>query len=68
MYSDFCNGNFSAKCNESALARHVVDEDWPLERVVSMVVPLFFGLIGLAGLLGNVLVVVGKCINIYEIK
>lgn len=60
MYYDFCNGNLSAKCNESALARPVVEEDWPLERVVSMVVPVFFGLIGLAGLLGNVLVVVGK--------
>lgn len=58
MYSDFCNGNLTAKCNESA--RPVVDEDWPLERVVSMVVPVFFGLIGLCGLLGNVLVVVGK--------
>lgn len=60
MYHDFCNGNLSAKCNESALSRPVVEEDWPLERVVSMVVPLFFGLIGLGGLLGNVLVVVGK--------
>lgn len=60
MYYDFCNGNLSAKCNESVLPRPVVDEDWPLERVVSMVVPVFFGLIGLGGLLGNVLVVVGK--------
>lgn len=57
MYHDFCNGNLSAKCNET---RPVVEEDWPLERVVSMVVPLFFGLIGLGGLLGNVLVVIGK--------
>lgn len=38
----------------------MMEEDWPLERVVSMVVPVFFGLIGLAGLLGNALVVVGK--------
>ncbi len=60
MYYDFCNGTLSTKCNESALARATVEEDWPLERVVSMVVPLFFGLIGLGGLLGNVLVVVGK--------
>lgn len=34
--------------------------DWPLERVVSTVVPVFFGIIGLAGLLGNALVIVGK--------
>lgn len=32
-------------------------EEWALERVVSTVVPVFFGLIGLAGLLGNALVV-----------
>lgn len=37
-------------------------EEWPLERVVSAVVPLFFGIIGLAGLLGNVLVVLGEFI------
>lgn len=59
MYYDYCNGNLSEKCNESASARPVAEEDWPLERVVSMVVPVFFGLIGLGGLLGNVLVVVG---------
>ncbi|KAJ6635357.1 Allatostatin-A receptor [Pseudolycoriella hygida] len=58
MYYDICNGNLSEKCNESALARPVIDEDWPLERVVSMVVPVFFGLIGLAGFVGNGLVVI----------
>ncbi|KFB38431.1 hypothetical protein ZHAS_00005794 [Anopheles sinensis] len=31
-----------------------------IERVVSMMVPVFFGFIGLAGLLGNGLVVLGK--------
>lgn len=60
MYYDLCNSNLSVKCNQSALARPIAEEDWPLERVVSMVVPVFFSLIGLAGLLGNVLVVVGK--------
>lgn len=60
MYYDFCNGTLSTKCNESTLTRAGVEEDWPLERVVSMVVPVFFGLIGLGGFLGNVLVVVGE--------
>jgi hypothetical protein len=39
----------------------VVDEEqWPLERIVSIVVPFCFGIIGLAGLLGNALVVMGE--------
>lgn len=37
-----------------------LDVDWPLERVVSMIVPVFFGIIGFAGLLGNALVILGK--------
>lgn len=36
-------------------------EEWGMERTVRIVVPLFFGVIGLAGLLGNALVIVGKC-------
>lgn len=36
------------------------DETVQLQRVVTWVVPLFFGIIGLAGLLGNALVVIGK--------
>lgn len=32
----------------------------PLERVVSAIVPAFFGVIGVAGLLGNVLVIFGE--------
>lgn len=36
------------------------ETDWPLEAVVSIVVPFFFGMIGLAGLLGNALVVLGE--------
>lgn len=36
------------------------DESKALQRVVSWVVPLFFGIIGLAGLLGNALVVIGE--------
>ncbi|XP_061392894.1 allatostatin-A receptor-like, partial [Musca vetustissima] len=34
-----------------------IEADWPLERVVSMIVPVFFGIIGFAGLLGNALVI-----------
>lgn len=36
------------------------ETEWSLERVVSMVVPVFFGIIGLIGLMGNALVVIGK--------
>lgn len=32
----------------------------PLERVVSAIVPAFFGVIGVAGLLGNALVIFGE--------
>ncbi|XP_037938682.1 allatostatin-A receptor [Teleopsis dalmanni] len=32
-------------------------DNWPLERVVSTIVPVFFGIIGFAGLLGNALVI-----------
>lgn len=35
------------------------ESEWPLERVVSMVVPVFFGIIGLIGLMGNALVIIG---------
>lgn len=38
-------------------------EGWGLERVVSTVVPVFFGFIGLAGLLGNTLVVLVVAAN-----
>ncbi|XP_065363548.1 allatostatin-A receptor [Calliphora vicina] len=34
-----------------------MDVEWPLERVVSTIVPVFFGIIGFAGLLGNALVI-----------
>lgn len=36
------------------------ESEWPLERVVSTVVPVFFGIIGLIGFMGNLLVIVGK--------
>ncbi|XP_017156549.1 allatostatin-A receptor isoform X1 [Drosophila miranda] len=32
-------------------------DSWPLERIVSTIVPVFFGIIGFAGLLGNGLVI-----------
>lgn len=50
-----CRGN-----NLTNESEQNVEEDWPMERVVSAVVPVFFGVIGLAGLLGNALVIVGK--------
>uniref|UniRef100_A0A1B0BQ99 G-protein coupled receptors family 1 profile domain-containing protein n=1 Tax=Glossina palpalis gambiensis TaxID=67801 RepID=A0A1B0BQ99_9MUSC len=36
------------------------DDTWPLERIISAIVPIFFGIIGFAGLLGNALVILGK--------
>ncbi|XP_055374801.1 allatostatin-A receptor [Condylostylus longicornis] len=36
---------------------------WSVEKVVSMVVPVFFGIIGLAGLLGNALVILVVVFN-----
>lgn len=63
MYYDLCNGSLTTTimypCDENN-SKLAIDEDWPLERVVSMVVPVCFGVIGLAGLLGNILVVVGE--------
>lgn len=67
MYYDLCNSSLisaqdeeiSNLCNNNNSDRNI-DEDWPMERVVSAVVPVFFGVIGLAGLLGNALVIVGK--------
>lgn len=38
-------------------------DNWPLERIVSIIVPVFFGIIGFAGLLGNALVILGKSFN-----
>ncbi|XP_043864539.1 allatostatin-A receptor [Drosophila mojavensis] len=38
-------------------------EIWPLERVVSIIVPVFFGIIGFAGLLGNALVILVVVVN-----
>lgn len=68
MYYDLCNGSVTVNplvlCHEpSSTAEPLeVDTDWPMERVVSMVVPVFFGIIGLAGLVGNALVILGECV------
>lgn len=59
------DGNFM---NGSMLPDNLLDMDlerdggdnWPLERIVSIIVPVFFGIIGFAGLLGNALVILGK--------
>lgn len=66
--SNWPNGsNCTAMGNSSAMPDNLLEMEfemdsgnWPLERVVSMVVPVFFGIIGLAGLLGNALVILGK--------
>lgn len=64
MYYDLCNGSVTANpqipCYENVTEEINIDSEWPLERVVSTVVPVFFGIIGLAGLLGNALVVLGE--------
>ncbi|XP_030568770.1 allatostatin-A receptor [Drosophila novamexicana] len=38
-------------------------DNWPLERIVSIIVPVFFGIIGFAGLLGNALVILVVVVN-----
>lgn len=40
------------------------DESMQLQQVVRIVVPTFFGIIGLSGLLGNALVVLGESLYI----
>lgn len=49
--------------NASACPFYVNDTEWPLEKIVSMIVPVFFGIIGLIGLMGNALVIIGKWIS-----
>lgn len=58
------NGTIYSMCNTSGNGNSTScggDSEWPLERIVSMVVPVFFGIIGLIGLMGNALVIIGKC-------
>lgn len=43
-----------------SLCKAATESEWPLERVVSTVVPVFFGIIGLIGLMGNALVIIGE--------
>lgn len=59
------NGTNYSMCNTSnanltSCPIYGNDTDWPLERIVSMVVPVFFGIIGLIGLMGNALVIIGE--------
>lgn len=65
MFYDPCSGNVTANpqipCDEFNITEEIsLDSDWPLERVVSTIVPVFFGIIGFAGLAGNALVILGK--------
>lgn len=57
-----CNssGATTGNANLSACPFYTNDTEWPLERIVSMVVPVFFGIIGLIGLMGNALVIIGE--------
>lgn len=57
-----CNTSAGSIANLSACPFYVNDTEWPLERIVSMIVPVFFGIIGLIGLMGNALVIIGKWI------
>lgn len=75
MYYDLCNGTTlchemqlgDGNGNGSLLPLNGTlmmggneTEEWPMETTVRIVVPLFFGIIGLAGLLGNALVIIGE--------
>lgn len=65
MYFESCNETFTINhvtypCFESNGTLLEINDNWPMERVVSMVVPVIFGIIGLLGFVGNVLVIVGK--------
>lgn len=55
-----CNSSAGVAADASACAVNGTETDWPLERIVSMIVPVFFGIIGLIGLMGNALVIIGK--------
>lgn len=71
MYYNVCNGTEKPvpanSCVEANItASYGIESEWPLERVVSMVVPVFFGIIGLCGLLGNALVIIGKSIKLIQ--
>lgn len=56
LYPKYVNGNISADSNFTVAP--LFDED--LERIISISVFVLFGIIGVAGLVGNALVVLGK--------
>lgn len=74
MYYDLCNGTLCHEMqlgdgngngsllplNGTLMMGGNETEEWPMETTVRIVVPLFFGIIGLAGLLGNALVIIGE--------
>lgn len=71
MYYNVCNGTEKPVPANSCVEANItvsygIESDWPLERVVSMVVPVFFGIIGLCGLLGNALVIIGRSIKFIQ--
>ncbi|XP_055294786.1 allatostatin-A receptor-like isoform X2 [Sitodiplosis mosellana] len=58
--NSMCNTSGSAigNANLSACPFYANETEWPLERIVSTVVPVFFGLVCLIGLMGNALVII----------
>lgn len=58
------DGNGSTMLPNGTLTAGNETEEWQMESTVRIVVPLFFGIIGLAGLLGNALVIIGKYCNL----
>lgn len=59
-----CNVSTNGQTNLTACTM-AHDTEWPLERIVSTVVPVFFGITALTGLLGNALVIIGNLIFFY---
>lgn len=61
MCNESTNATALRMCEEAALRLQLNETtEWPLERVVSIIVPVFFGIIGLIGLMGNALVILGN--------
>lgn len=64
MYYDLCNGTIVGPtfepCYDLNSTQIIIEDGWPMEKWVAVIVPIAFGLITIIGLIGNVLVVVGE--------
>ncbi|XP_046821115.1 allatostatin-A receptor-like isoform X4 [Vespa crabro] len=58
----FCNGTYIENCKEFELDEIGYDRDL-IEKIVRVIVPVFFGMIGILGLIGNTLVVIVVAAN-----